>query len=72
MQPRILPLSEDAISQIHSSKQITSLPGVVLALVTTSQWALGTAARTAATFDTAESRAAGPLRLLPRDLPQGP
>jgi DNA mismatch repair protein MLH3 len=34
MQPRILPLSEDAISQIHSSKQITSLPGVVLALVT--------------------------------------
>jgi len=36
------------------------------------QWALGTAARTAATFDTAEPRAAGPLRLLPRDLPQGP
>jgi DNA mismatch repair protein MLH3 len=34
MQPRILPLSEDAISQIHSSKQITSLSGVVLALVT--------------------------------------
>lgn len=34
MQPRILPLSEDAISQIHSSKQITSLPGVVLALIT--------------------------------------
>jgi DNA mismatch repair protein MLH3 len=34
MQPRILPLSEDAISQINSSKQITSLPGVVLALVT--------------------------------------
>jgi DNA mismatch repair protein MLH3 len=34
MQPRILPLSEDAISQLHSSKQITSLPGVVLALVT--------------------------------------
>lgn len=33
MQPRILPLSEDAISQINSSKQITSLPGVVLALV---------------------------------------
>ena len=49
----------------------------VLALVTTSQWALGTAARTAATFDTGdpgtgEPRAAGPLRLLPRDLPQGP
>jgi DNA mismatch repair protein MLH3 len=34
MQPRILPLSEDAISQINSSKQITSLLGVVLALVT--------------------------------------
>jgi len=34
MQPRILPLSEDAISQIHSSKQITSLSGVVLALIT--------------------------------------
>ena len=33
MQPRILPLSENAISQIHSSKQITSLSGVVLALV---------------------------------------
>ena len=34
MQPRILPLSEDAISQIHSSKQITSLSGVTLALIT--------------------------------------
>lgn len=33
MPPRILPLSEDAISQIHSSKQITSLPGVVIALL---------------------------------------
>lgn len=33
MPSRILPLSEDAISQIHSSKQITSLPGVVLALL---------------------------------------
>jgi hypothetical protein len=43
----------------------------VLALVTTSQWALGTAARTAATFEGAEPRAAGPLRLLPGDLPQG-
>jgi hypothetical protein len=44
----------------------------VLALVTTSQWALGTAARTAAMFDTGEPRASGPLRLLPGDLPQGP
>lgn len=33
MPARILPLSEDAISQINSSKQITSLPGVVLALL---------------------------------------
>jgi MFS family permease len=49
----------------------------VLALVTTSQWALRTAARTAATFEigdpgTAEPRTSGPLRLLPGDLPQGP
>jgi hypothetical protein len=49
----------------------------VLGLVTTSQWALGTAARTAATFGTGdpgtgEPRASGPLRLLPGDLPQGP
>ena len=40
------------------------------------QWALGTAARTAAMFDTGgpgpdEPRASGPLRLLPGDLPQG-
>jgi DNA mismatch repair protein MLH3 len=33
MPSRILPLSEDAISQINSSKQITSLSGVVLALL---------------------------------------
>ena len=33
MPARILPLSEDAISQINSSKQITSLSGVVLALL---------------------------------------
>ncbi|GAB7335320.1 hypothetical protein MBLNU13_g07717t1 [Cladosporium sp. NU13] len=33
MPARILPLSEDAISQISSSKQITSLSGVVLALL---------------------------------------
>jgi hypothetical protein len=49
----------------------------VLGLVTTSQWALGTAARTAAMFGTAEPTASGPtasgpLRLLPGDLPQGP
>jgi DNA mismatch repair protein MLH3 len=33
MPSRILPLSEDAISQINSSKQITTLSGVVLALL---------------------------------------
>ena len=43
----------------------------VLGLVTTSQWALDTAARTAAAFDTAEPRTPSPLRLLPGDLPQG-
>ena len=44
--------------------------------LTTSRWALGTAVRTAAMFDTddlgtAEPRASGPLRLLSGDLPQG-
>jgi EmrB/QacA subfamily drug resistance transporter len=48
----------------------------VLGLVTTGQWALGTAARTAAMFDTSspdpdEARPSGPLRLLPGDLPHG-
>lgn len=33
MPGRILPLSEDAISRINSSKQITSLSGVILALL---------------------------------------
>jgi MFS family permease len=58
---------------------LAAMGGVVfvLALVTTSQWALRTAARTAAAFDTGdpgtgEPRASGPLRLLPGDLPQGP
>ena len=53
---------------------LAAMGGVVfvLGLVTTSQWALDTAARTAATFETAEPRAAGPLRLLPGDFPQGP
>jgi EmrB/QacA subfamily drug resistance transporter len=52
---------------------LAAMGGVVfvLGLVTTSQWALGTAARTAATFEGADPRAAGPLRLLPGDLPQG-
>jgi hypothetical protein len=58
---------------------LAAMGGVVfvLGLVTTSQWALGTAARTAARFgtgnpDTGEPRASGSLRLLPGDLPQGP
>ena len=57
---------------------LAAMGGVVfvLALVTTSRWALGTAVRTAAMFDTddsgtAEPRASGPLRLLSGDLPQG-
>lgn len=69
------PLRPGFVAASHAGWLLLAAMGVVvfvLALVTTSQWALGTAARTAATFDTAEPRAAGPLRLLPRDLPQGP
>jgi hypothetical protein len=58
----------------HAAWLLLAAMGVVvfvLALVTTSQWALGTAARTAAMFGTAEPRASGSLRLLPGDLPQG-
>ena len=33
LQPHILPLSADAVAQVQSSKQITSLQGVVLALL---------------------------------------
>ena len=44
---------------------------LVLGLVTTSRWALGTAARTAATFEGAEPRPSGSLRLVSGDLPQG-
>ena len=52
---------------------LAAMGGVVFALglITTTHWALETAARTAATFDTAEPRSSGPLRLLPGDLPQG-
>jgi len=57
---------------------LAAMGGVVfvLGLVTTGQWALGTAARTAAMFDTGdpgagEPKTSGPLRLLPGDLPHG-
>jgi predicted MFS family arabinose efflux permease len=69
------PIPEGFVSASHADWLLLAAMGVVvfvLALVTTSQWALGTAARTAALFGTAEPRASGPLRLLPGDLPQGP
>jgi hypothetical protein len=77
---RGLPLRAGLVSAGHADWLLLAAMGgvvFVLALVTTSQWALGTAARTAATFDTAdpgtgEPRAPGSLRLLPGDLPQGP
>jgi len=63
------------VTASHAAWLLLATCGVVvfvLGLVTTSQWALDTAARTAATFDTTEPRTQGPLRLLPGDLPQGP
>lgn len=50
MPSRILPLSEDAISQINSSKQITSLSGVVLALLENSLDAGATKVEVSVTF----------------------
>ena len=66
------PLQSGFVAAGHAGWLLLAAMGgvvFVLALVTTSQWALGTAARTAATFDTgdpgtAEPRAAGPLRPL--------
>jgi MFS family permease len=74
------PIPEGFVSASHADWLLLAVMGVVvfvLGLVTTSQWALGTAARTAAMFGTGdpgtgEPRASGPLRLLPGDLPQGP
>jgi len=69
------PLRNGFVLASHADWLLLSAYGVVvfvLGLVTTSQWALDTAARTAATFDSAEPRAPGPLRLRPGDLPQGP
>ena len=58
----------------HADWLLLAAMGVVvfvLGLVTTTPWALRTAARTAATFDAAEPPSR-PLRLLPGDLPRGP
>jgi hypothetical protein len=68
------PLGAGFVPASHAAWLLLAAMGgvvFVLGLVTTSQWALGTAARTAALIDTAEPRASGPLRLLPGDLPQG-
>lgn len=56
----------------HADWLLLAAMGVVvfLGLVTTTHWALGTAARTAATFGAAEPPSR-PLRLRPGDLPQG-
>jgi hypothetical protein len=72
-------IPEGFVPASHACWLLLAAMGVVvfvLGLVTTSQWALGTAARTAAMFgtgdpSTGEPRASGPLRLLPGDLPQG-
>ena len=69
------PLRTGFVSASHADWLLLAACGVVvfvLGLVTTSQWALGTAARTAATFEGAEPRTSGPLRLLSGDLPQNP
>jgi EmrB/QacA subfamily drug resistance transporter len=67
------PLRAGFVTASHADWLLLTACGVVvfvLGLVTTSQWALDTAARTAATFDQPEPRVPSPLRLLPGDLPQ--
>ena len=51
---------------------LAAMGGVVflLGLVTTTQWALGTAARTAAMFDSGGPKPSGPLRLRTGDIPE--
>jgi hypothetical protein len=90
------PIPEGFVAASHACWLLLAALGVVvfgLGLVTTSQWALGTAARTAAMLGTGDpgtgdpgtgdpgtgtgtgtgtgEPSAGPLRLLPGDLPQG-
>jgi EmrB/QacA subfamily drug resistance transporter len=68
------PLRAGFVTASHADWLLLTGCGVVvfvLGLVTTSQSALATAARTAATFDQPEPRVPSPLRLLPGDLPQG-
>ena len=69
------PLRTGFVPASHAAWLLLAACGVVvfvLGLVTTSQWALGTAARTAATFEGAEPRTSSPVRLLSGDLPQNP
>jgi EmrB/QacA subfamily drug resistance transporter len=69
------PLRTGFVAASHADWLLLAAMGVVvfvLGLVTTSQWALDTAARTAAMFDTAERRPSRSLRWRPGDLPQGP
>ena len=69
------PLRTGFVPASHADWLLLAAMGVVvfvLGLVTTSQWALDTAARTAAMFDTAERRPSRSLRWRPGDLPQGP
>jgi EmrB/QacA subfamily drug resistance transporter len=69
------PLRTRFVPASHADWLLLSAYGVVvfvLGLITTSQWALDTAARTAAMFGSGEPRSPGPLRLRPGDLPQGP
>jgi predicted MFS family arabinose efflux permease len=68
------PLRAGFVPASHADWLLLAAMGVVvfvLGLVTTTAWALDTAARTAATFDTVEPPSR-PLELLPGDLPQGP
>ncbi len=67
------PLRTGFVSASHAAWLLLAACGVVVfGLVTTSQWALGTAARTAATFEGAEPRTPSPVRLLSGDLSQNP
>jgi EmrB/QacA subfamily drug resistance transporter len=68
------PLRAGFVPASHAGWLLLAAMGVVvfiLGLVTTTQWALATAARTAATFDAAEPPSRT-LQLLPGNLPQGP